>query len=207
MLRLKPSNVCPPDKYTWRFPQDGYLAHSYNRNAWYEDIDKHYKDNNYVQPENWKEIADNDLCRRLSGEWCEGGGPHSFVNTRFTLNDFLRGTKVLASFALSGNVVAQDVAEQRALRCSRCPVNVKVPGCSSCTGMANAVAEAKGKGTTKYDHLLQACAVCHCSNEVQVWVPQEFLAKGVTPEMMETYREIDDCWKWKTIDNQDDAVY
>lgn len=205
MLRLKLSNVCPPDKYTYKFPQDQFLAHAYDYDSWIAQIKKHAEDNGYPIPT--KEEVEHQLCRRLSGEWCEGGTPHSFVNTRFTLNDFLRGTKVLTSFALSGNAVAPDVAEQRALICSRCPLNVRVPGCSSCTGMANAVAEAKGKGKTKYDHLLQACAVCHCSNEAQVWVPQEFLAKGVTPEMMETYREMDDCWKWKAIDNQDDAVY
>lgn len=43
-------------------------------------------------------------------------------------------------------------------------------------------------------------------NEVQVWVPAEHLAKGVTPEMMETYREVEDCWKWKAIDEGTDKL-
>lgn len=206
MLRLKQTNITPPDKYTWKFPQDGWMAVAFEKQDWFNKIDKHYKDNNYPQPDNWKEIAENDLCRRLSGEWCEGGGPNSFVNTRFKLNDFIRGTKVLTSLLLNGEVVSAAIAEKRALICSRCPLNVRVPGCSACAALANVVGELKGKGTTKYDHLLQACAVCHCSNEAQVWVPAEHLAKGVTSEMMETYREIDECWKWKAIDSGNDSA-
>lgn len=203
MLRLKPSDVTPPDKYTYRFPQDGFTAVANTLDGWFAAIDKHYKDNQYDQPGNWKEIAEDALCRRLSGEWCIGGTPHSFINTRFTMDDFLRGTKVLGSFALSSaEVVSPQVAEQRALICSRCPVNVPIPGCSACTTMADVVAAAKGARGTKYDHLLRACGVCHCSNEAQIWLPAEFLAKGVTPDMMKTYREIDEsneCWKYKAL--------
>lgn len=202
MLKLKNSNVCVPDKFTFKFPQDGYIATAFDQLTWFELIDKHYKDNGYPQPDNWKEIAEDQLCRRLSGEWCIGGGPHSFVNTRFTINDFIRGTQVLAPFVLSGEVVSQEVADKRAMICSRCPVNVRVPGCVSCSGMANAVAAAKGAQKTQYDHLLQACGVCHCSNEAQVWIPAKYLAKGVTPEMMETYREINEsgeCWKYQEL--------
>lgn len=202
MLKLKQGNVCPPDKFTFKFPQDGRIITAFDQITWFDQIDKHYKDNQYEQPDNWREIAEDQLCRRLSGEWCIGGGPHSFVNTRFTINDFINGTKVLAPFVLSGQVVSQEVADHRAMVCSRCPVNVRVPGCASCTGMANAVAASKGSGKTQYDHLLQACAVCHCSNEAQVWIPAEYLKNGVTPEMMETYKEIDEsgeCWKYTEI--------
>lgn len=201
MLRLKSiaDTTTVPDKFTYRFPQDGFVATANCKTDWFAAIEKHAKDNSYDLPENWREIAEDALCRRLSGEWCIGGTPNSFVNTRFTLDDFLRGTKVLGSFALSSDeVVDPSEAERRALICSRCPVNVRVPGCSTCSGMANAIAEAKGARGTKYDHLLLACGVCHCSNESQVWVPAEHLAKGVTPEMMQTYREIDEtgeCWK------------
>src|SRR4029077_2559720 len=100
MLRLKPSNTTPPDFFTYRFPQDGFVARGVDRQEWLDKIDRHYKDNGYEQPENWREMAEDALCRRLSGEWCIGGGPHSFFNTRFTIDDFLRGTKVLAAFAL-----------------------------------------------------------------------------------------------------------
>lgn len=209
MLKLKSTNVTPPDKFVWRFPQDGWIASAYSKEDWFAQIDKHYKDNQYEQPDNWREIAENDLCRRLSGEWCIGGTPNSFIKTRFTLDAAIRGTKVLSSFMVSGEVVSSDIATKRALICSRCVANVQIPGCSSCTGMANIIASAKGKQSTKYDHLLKMCGVCLCSNEVQAWVPVKFLAKGVTPEMMETYREIDEtgeCWKSKALATMSDAV-
>ena len=198
MLRLRPSNITPPDKFTYRFPQDGFLAVHIDRIGWYGVIDKHYKDNGYEQPENWREIAENALCRRLSGEWCVGGGPHSFINTRFTFDDLFRGAKA----ALTGTIVDAQTAEARALICSRCVANVTVPGCSGCSGLANLVASLKGAKKTPYDHLLKACGICHCPNEAQVWYSAEDLAKGVTTEMMETYSEIDaedGCWKYREI--------
>lgn len=175
------------------------MARSYNYDAWYNQIKDHAVDNGYPIPT--KEEAEDQLCRRLSGEWCTGGGPNSFVNTRFSINDFIRGSQVVMSSVLNGEVVSAATAEERALICSRCPLNVRVPGCASCSKMANVALGFAGKGKTKHDHLLQACAICHCSNEAQVWVPAEHLAKGVTTEMMETYREMPDCWKWKAIDD------
>lgn len=207
MLSLKRRDITPPDLFRYFFPEDQFVVTAYDHTSWLAKIKKHAVDNGYPIPS--QQQAEDQLCRRLSGEWCIGGGPHSFVNTRFKLADFIRGTKVLASFVLSGNVVTKEIAEQRALICSRCPLNVRVPGCASCTGMANAVAEAKGKGSTKYDYLLQACGVCKCSNEAQVWVPAENLAKGVTQEMLETYQEVDEageCWKYKALASMTDAV-
>jgi hypothetical protein len=66
--------------------------------------------------------------------------------------------------------------------------------------MANVVAEAKGARSTKYDHLLRACGICKCSNQAQIWVPARHLKKGVDSEMMEQYREVEECWKWREID-------
>jgi len=126
------------------------------------------------------------------------GSPHSFINTRFTFDDLLRGAKT----ALTGTIIDQQTAEQRALICSRCVANVTVPGCSACSGLSNLVASLKGAKKTPYDHLLKACGVCLCANEAQVWYSAEDLAKGVTPEMMATYKEIaesDGCWKYDEI--------
>ncbi len=198
MLQLKPNNVTPPDKFTFRFPQDGFLASHIDRLEWFAVIDKHYKDNGYEQPSDWREIAENALCRRLSGEWCIGGSAHSFINTRFTFDDLLRGAKT----ALTGTIVDQETANQRALICSRCVANVPVPGCSACSGLANLVSSLKGAKKTPYDNLLKACGVCLCANEAQVWYSAEDLANDVTPEMMATYREIaesDGCWKYDEI--------
>lgn len=201
MLKMRKWDVTPPDKYQFWFVQDGFIAKAMDKDSWFLAIDKHYKDNDYQQPENWREIAEDQLCRRLSGEWCSGGDDHTFVNTRFTLDDFRRGTAVLSKFVLSADqVVSPELAESRALTCSRCVFNIPVPGCSACSGMANAVMAIKGARSTQYDPLLKACSVCKCANAAQIWVPAEYLAKGVTEDMLKTYRQIPECWKGKEID-------
>lgn len=192
MLRLRDSNVTVPDKFRYRFP-DGWLIHAFGKEEWIEKTKKYASDNGYTIPS--IEEMEDQLCRTLSGEWCLGGDQYSFVSNRFTIDDFLRGMKTLGRFVLTGQVVSQEVADQRAEICSRCPINMSVPGCSSCTGMVNAIMDMKGAKTTKYDHLLKACGICHCSNEAQVWVPNENLAKSVTPEMHEKYQRIEGCWK------------
>lgn len=195
-LKAKADSETPPDKFTYRFPQDGYVAQGFDKLSWFADIYKHYVDNQYELPSDWREQAEDQLCRRLSGEWCDGGTSASFISTRFTFNDFVRGSQVLGAFALDPNAtVTQQVAEDRALICSRCVANVNVPGCSSCHHMANLVTRLKGGKRTSVDHLLKACGICHCSNEAQVWVKAEHLSKGVTPAMMETYKTIPECWK------------
>lgn len=201
MLKFRPTNVTPPDQFRFICPHDSRLIKAFDKRDWFNAIEKHYADNGYELPENWKEIAEDQCCRTLSGEWCEGGTPHSFVNaTRFTVRDFVRGTKVLGSFVLSGEkVVDQKTAEERALICSRCFCNVSVPGCSKCNQMANVVAQAKGARKTIYDHLLKSCAVCSCSNEAAVWLPMKHIRKGVTPEMIEQFKEVPDCWRAKEL--------
>ena len=208
MLSLKRRDVTPPDLYWYKFPEDGQIISAYDHKSWLGKIKVHATNNGYPVPT--QEQAEDQLCRRLSGEWCIGGSAHSFVNTRFKLSDFINGTKVLASFMLNGNVVSKEIAEQRALICSRCAFNLDIPGCRSCSGMADVIATAKGKGSTKYDHLLKQCGVCKCSNEVQAWVPAKDLVKGLEPGMLETFKEVDEawgCWKYKTLDSMNDSVY
>ncbi len=198
MLRLKPTNQTPPDFYTYKF-QDGYTIRAVGYDEWWDKIKKYASDNNYPVPS--VEEAEDALCRRLSGEWCSGGDEYSFVSTRFTLDDFLRGMKTLGEFVLKGQVVSPEMAEARGMVCSRCPLNTPVPGCASCVGLANAVVAIKGAKSTKHDHLLKVCSVCLCSNEAQIWLPIDSLAKSTTPEMMEKYRRVGECWKKNELED------
>ncbi len=192
MLRLRDSNETVPDKFRFVF-HDGHTVHAFGRDEWRDKIVKYATDNNYSIPT--VEEAEDQLCRTLSGEWCVGGDEYSFVSNRFTMDDFLRGMKTLSAFVVKDEVVQQDVAESRALICSRCVFNMNVPGCHSCTGMVNAVMAIKGVKSTKHDHLLKSCGVCHCSNQAQVWVPIERLAKSTDAEMLEKYKRVSECWK------------
>jgi hypothetical protein len=194
MLKFKPSSVTPPDLFRFKFP-DGYTIRAFSKDDWFEKIQKYATDNDYPLPDNWKDIAEDQCCRTLSGEWCTGGDEYSFVSPRFTFNDFLRGMKTLGQFVISGQVVSQEVAEARAVVCSRCVLNMTIPGCSSCAGMADAVVAIKGAKSTKYDHLLKACGICKCGNEAKVWLPIDIISKSTTPEMLEQYKRVEECWQ------------
>lgn len=201
MLKFRPSNVTPPDFFRFICPEDGIEIKANDKETWFSKIQFHYNTNNYPLPEDWKAQAEDQCCRTLSGEWCEGGKPSSFINaTRFTMVDFIRGTKALGSFVLSGDaVVSESVAEERALVCSRCFANVNVPGCQRCNKMANVVTQAKGAKKTKYDHLLKSCGICHCSNEAAVWLPIEHIKKGLNEQMISQFKEVEDCWRAKEL--------
>lgn len=192
MLKLRPGNTTCPDKYRFVF-QDGHTVHAFGRDEWRDKIVKYATDNNYPIPT--VEEAEDQLCRTLSGEWCVGGDEYSFVSNRFTFDDFLRGMKTLTQFFVKDEVVSQDVAESRALICSRCVMNMSIPGCGACAGLVNSVMAIKGAKSTKHDHLLKSCGICLCSNEAQVWVPIERLAKSTTPKMLEKYKRVSMCWK------------
>ncbi len=192
MLKLKPSNETPPDKFRYVF-HDGHTVHAFDKPDWIDKTTKYATDNNYPVPS--IEAMEDQLCRTLSGEWCTGGDQYSFVSNRFTFDDFLRGMKTLSAFVIKDEVVPQEVAESRALICSRCVMNMSIPGCHSCTGLVDSVMAIKGAKATKNDHLLNSCGICLCANSAQIWVPIERLAKSTTPEMLEKYKRVSECWK------------
>jgi hypothetical protein len=192
MLRLKPSNETPPDKFRFKFG-DGHTVHAFDKPDWIEKTHKYASDNGYPIPT--IEEMEDQLCRTLSGEWCSGGDEYSFVTNRFTFDDFLRGMKTLGEFFVKDQVVSQETAEARSLICSRCVLNMSIPGCGTCAGLANAVVAIKGAKTTKHDHLLKSCGICLCANEAQIWLPIESLAKSTDDEMREKYNRVDECWK------------
>jgi len=202
MLKLRPSNTTPPDKFRYLF-HDGHVEHAFGHQEWIDKVTKYATDNGYPIPT--IEEMEDQYCRTLSGEWCTGGDDYSFVSTRFTFDDFLRGMKTLSEFVVKDQVVPQETAEARALICSRCVLNMSIPGCHSCTGLANAVVAIKGAKTTKHDHLLKSCGICHCSNEAQIWLPIETLAKSTTPEMAEKYKRVHECWKNDIVNTKEIA--
>lgn len=192
MLKLKDSNVTPPDKFRYKF-SDGHTVYAFDKGSWRNDVVKYANDNGYPVPT--IEEMEDQLCHTLSGEWCTGGDEYSFVSPRFTFDEFVTGAKHLGRFFLKGQVVSQEIAEARAASCSRCVLNMDVPGCASCAGVANIVMEMKGAKGTKQDHLLKACGVCRCPNQVKVWLPIDVIDKSTTPEMMEQYKRVDECWQ------------
>jgi hypothetical protein len=192
----------PPDGYVYVFP-DGYRSRNLHRSSWYDDINKHYKDNGYYQPDNWKALAEHQWCLGAPPGFCKhetGEGHHGYFNTRLTAHDYLHGTVVLSQISAEPDpLVEQSVAEERGKKCTACPANLQVSGCIPCLGIANFIVQIKGAKTTSSDQFLNTCAVCKCSNAAQIWVKTEILAKHSDATQLATMRAMPDCWKARQI--------
>jgi len=195
--------LVPPDSL--RFVHvDGHVTVGYDTQSWYEKIAKHEKDNGRELAPDWKEQAQDQLCRLLPPGWCSyenGAGPDFFLNTRLGIDDFRRGIAVLTSIVMAPDpLVSPDLAESRAKICAACPANTNIDGCAPCMKLSEAIANIKGSGTTTSDGILKQCAACSCPGRANVWIKPELLKKGVDEEQMRKLRLFDHCWKWKEID-------
>lgn len=203
-LTLIQSNECPPDQYRYRFREDGYLVKCFSYGGWLERIRAHRQMNGYPESDDWKEEAEDQLCRLLPPGWCRqvtGEPPEWYINSRIGIEDVLRGTRVLAAFVADGMpLVSRTVAAERASICSTCPFASSVEGCSICVGLSNVVEEVVGGQQLQTDAVLdnKSCLVCKCSARAQPWVPVEYLSRGVTNEMLAQF-PTDYCWKRKEI--------
>lgn len=199
MLRLKPTNVTPPDAFRFRVPEDGTDIIANDHSGWLAKIQKHYTDNGYPLPPDWVARAEAQLCATLPPGWCQhedGTENTAFMNRRFEVADAINGTKVLIEFVKQGApIVAQDIAESRAKTCAACYALLHIPGCGPCVGFANYVAEVTGARRTLADPILETkvCGVCHCSAKANVWIPVEVSQRGVTDEMLAMFPDF--CWK------------
>lgn len=199
----------PPDTYRWKHA-DGTLIESSDRKAWFEKIKRHHEDNGYPLPENWKELAEDQLCKMLPPGWClheDGRIEYATVSTRMEIGDFWRGVESLRAVVADPDpFVTQGVADARAKICASCPANQNIPGCNACMKASNFILDIKGKNETEADPMLRVCSVCKCPNQGQVWIKARLLQKTVLPEHMASYDLLGHCWKAKTIRAQDDTA-
>lgn len=199
MLKFSfPDNVVPPDRYRFSV-HDGTVIVASSRHEWYDAIKNHYRINGYDLPENYKEIAQDQLCRILGPGLCvlETGESFEGVNVRLGLYDYLHGMNAMVQI-LGAEVplVDQETANQRAATCASCPANVPVPGCVPCVGILNLIMGIKGKKSTPADQYLKTCAVCLCSTQAMVWVKTEILEKTVTDDQLHKMEKLGgSCWK------------
>lgn len=204
MLKLLQHSQCPPDQFRYRHREDGWLDKCYDYTGWLRRIEDHRRINGYAAPDNWIAEAEDQLCRLLPPGWCAqvtGEPPEWFLDTRVTMDDVIRGTKVLASFVMEGMpLVDKKVAAERGAICATCPFAINAAGCGPCAGLSNLIAEVAGSEPLPSDSLLanRSCAVCGCAARAQIWLPIDLLNKGVTDQMMTQFPEAW-CWKVKQL--------
>jgi hypothetical protein len=203
LLHLIVKERAPPDNFRYTFREDGHRIKSFHYYGWLRLIKKHYQDNQYPMPDDWVEIAEDQVCRLLPPGHCEydnGEQPEYFVNTRFGLEDAINGTKALMAWTVSGfPLVSREVAEERGACCAACYANVNVPGCTSCVQFAGLVADVVGIEPLKSDTQLlnKVCAFCKCATRAHVWLPASVLRTGVSDEALAAMPSW--CFKKKAI--------
>lgn len=193
------STVVPMDNENRNFRylhvETGHWSHS----AVYEDLIeqylKHRKANELSIPDDYEAVIQDQLCRSLPPEWCERTGGQSWVSTRFSFDDFVKGMKAFGRLMLGGfQFVSQTEANRRARICSNCYYNVNIPGCTGCQKLAEFVTGDVAKRSTPYDDKLKACAVCHCSTAAMAHFPLEVL-ESVSTEEKQALFPLEFCWR------------
>lgn len=193
------SRTKPPRGGYWiyKHPISGASFRAFQLDAILVSIRKHEEANEY--PIQSSAEIENQLCENHPFSCSENP---SVTPRRLHLNDILRGTRVILSFKAAGSpLVAQGEAERRAGICINCTRNVDYakPCSGACPELVDVVKSIVGGAATKYDSMLKACDICGCSNAAQVHVPAEFLAKGVTDEMMAQFKTVSTCWKFSEV--------
>jgi len=101
--------------------------------------------------------------------------------------------------------VPQQQAESRAAVCIECPLNGQ--GDFGKWFIAPAAAAIKRqiewltsqKLSTSHDAKLNICEGCLCAMKLKVWMPIEYIKKGLTGETISELRKGKDCWQLKDL--------
>lgn len=194
----------PPDKFRWQCKRTGHRIIAMDRVSWFSAIEKFHQDNDFPLEENWREVAEHELCMLLPPGFCayaDGNTPsHQALNPRSTIDIIMSGTRVFMEFVASGGkLVEPEVAEARARTCAACYAATPANGCGACVGLSGLVLDIVGAGKTTADRQLETkqCSWCGCSALANVHIPVEVSNHGVTDEMLSV--EIPWCWKIREL--------
>jgi hypothetical protein len=195
------SRTKPPRGGLWKYvhPISGTQFSSHQLGAIKYSIWKHEESNGY--PQTAEADIESQLCQNHPFSCSDN--PPVVSGRRLHVSDIVRGTRVIASFKLAGSpLVPHEEAERRAGICVNCSHNVDYakPCSGLCQELIEIVNAVVGGAATKYDSMLKACDICGCANSAQVHVPAEFLAKGVSPEMLAEFKTVEQCWKWRAVE-------
>lgn len=209
MLKFKENGQVPPGFFTFIVPETGYKISEFSKEEMFRKIKLHYDTNGIPLPENYKEIIEDRICKRLDGEWCsEGAKEYTGKGCKIGLAELFKGAVsiaqlIIAKFKDKEIFVKQEIAEERALICSRCPLNISTGACLSCGSMlkiTQATEGIKGEKKTEVDHLIDNCCICKCRLSLIVHLTNEINNAGQTEESMLQYP----IWCWKR-NNLEDA--
>lgn len=196
MLKLKIDNVVPTGGWVYVHPNTGFEVTAPTWNDLISRIRNYRLANAIPLGINFEETIGSEVCQQQgwSDPRCIHEDPTPLKLRNIKMHDVVNFLKVLKHWLTENpTFVEPEEAGRRAHICSTCPYNVNVQGCAGCTNIAGLIFNATGDRKTPYDLELKNCQICGCVNKVQVWVPKETLAQGLSPEMKEDLP--DWCWK------------
>lgn len=182
-------------------PERGVVGRATNFWQFKEKVEAYRKANGLPIGLGFDDELEKVLCFKYPNECvdCDPRIPPSNVN--LTLDDIMRGTRIMAKFKVSGSpLVSKEEADRRAKICASCSFNSSFakPCSGICQELKNIVIGLVGSSSTKYDNRLQACRICHCFNQASVWLPLDIQQSYLSDQQKERFRyatETVGCWK------------
>lgn len=194
---MYPKRIPYSGNYVLNLPERAIVGQGINLPALIRSVREWRRANSVPIGLGFEDEVEKSVCDFYPVE-CTGAINGKPRKSRLDLSTVLRGTQVLLAFKMAGSpYVSQEEAERRAAICAACPWNLEYakPCGGNCGGLKEMVAAIVGGQATPYDEQLKACAVCGCSSRAHIWIPDEFLAKGITDDMREQFAVIEGCWK------------
>jgi hypothetical protein len=93
-----------------------------------------------------------------------------------------------------GETVSHSQAQARANVCLECPLNQKMPLERELASLLKKISKLKNQLILHVtgEQRLHSCQACSCPLTSKVWVPLEYIRKGVTDEELKDFHH--DCW-------------
>ena len=190
-------NSVPRGGFTYTEKTTGARFSHFTLDSVLRDVLMHRIANGINVPPGWEAIVEDEMCQNyVEGTCAEVANTESTGPRSIKMSDVKNFLTVASSWVMSGiKLVDPEEAEKRAGICAVCPQNQTIAGCLGCNNLVGVTKKVLGNRGTTYDGELKGCAVCSCYNAVQVHLPLEILAKGVTKDM----HFPSNCWKSKSV--------
>jgi len=152
-----------------------------------------------------EQIVQDWMCRNVPVE-CVPVRPRGFfAGVMARGSELARFMSAVTAWWKEDEVVPQEEAERRGEICASCRFNSPLTetGCDGCYGLAGRILQLLGNRKTRMENNLAFCAICSCSNRVQVFAPLKILNRA--HKLSDFPTDIGDgttpCWK-KAAENE-----
>jgi hypothetical protein len=167
---LKSKNTTPPGGWRYEQPETGAVLHGSSWSSLIKEVEKHRVQNG-IKTAGLEGDIETFLCSILPPSMCQFTQPKKTSKKTVGIRDVADFVNAVKDTLYNGGVVEEEKARKRAEICARCPLNVSIPGCYGCKGIANTVMSLLGSKTHGQEGVIKQCGACGCYLDAKVWVP------------------------------------